>query len=462
MIKTRSVKWIFERLPVNTVLLRHGFPMPTADFQVMLDGVDTNRAFYLVHNSLPFHSGGYAVRTHGLLKGVSQTGLDILGVTRLGYPRDTRKEISPNDLSEEGEFDGVKYHRLLSEHYGLDKQYLNDYLHYNVQSLDRLVRRYRPFVLHGASNFINGATVNYLARKFHLRSIYEVRGLWEITRLSREPQYIRSKSFHQEVRMETEACLYADRVICITAALRDEVVSRGVRPDKITVVPNGVHTNLFVPKAPDVDLAAEIGLSYSDVVIGYVGSVADYEGLDDLLYALRILLDWGHFNVKLLIVGDGAALESCKKQSKRLGLGNNVIFVGRVSFDQVQRYYSLISIAPFPRKSWPVCEMVSPLKPFEAMAMEKCVLVSSVAALTEIVEHGRTGLVYTKGDSGSLAATLRQAIEDRDLRLELGRNARRWVVAHRDWKMLGARVAEIYDDLRVDYISTSRAKLSKG
>jgi glycosyltransferase involved in cell wall biosynthesis len=151
--------------------------------------------------------------------------------------------------------------------------------------------------------------------------------------------------------------------------------------------------------------------------------------------------------MRLLIVGDGAAYQNCVALARELKLGEYVVFTGRVSHDRVEAYYSLVDITPFPRKPVPVCEMVSPLKPFEAMAMGKCVIVSSVAALAEIIGDRSVGFVYEKGSIEDLAQTLARVAADPDLRTQVGEEARRFVVLNRDWGILAQDVMSVYEKL---------------
>jgi glycosyltransferase involved in cell wall biosynthesis len=237
-------------------------------------------------------------------------------------------------------------------------------------------------------------------------------------------------------------------VLTITDALRSEMVGRGVPGHKISVLPNGVDTLRFMPRDRDRELAAELGVGDS-VVIGYVGSVLDYEGIDLLLEAVaRLRARREDFH--LLVVGDGAAYDECVSKRNRLGLQDVSTFTGRVPHDEVERYYSLVDVAPFPRKPLPVCEAVSPLKPFEAMAMGKVPVVSSVAALTEIVEHDENGLVFTKGDVGSLVEVLDRLVGDVELRARLGIAARDWVVRERDWSVLVKYLENVYATIAAD------------
>jgi len=416
----------------------------------------SNRTFYLVYNSLPFHSAGYATRTHGLVAGLREQGFDTSILTRLGYPRMFTKYQEAKFLERE-EIDGVPYLRLDTSVTGLYGKSNRAYIRANIQATLRAISDSRPAIIHGASNFVTGLTAIGVARALGVPSVYEVRGLWEITALSRDPAYGNSLHYAQAVRLETEACLAADKVIAITGALKDELVRRGVPAQKIEVVPNGVDTERFQPRARDAKLSQKLGLRSDHVVVGYVGSILDYEGLDDLLRALRVTIDRGASNLRLLVVGDGAAYQDCLKLSSDLGLQDHAIFTGRIPHHEVEAYYSLIDIAPFARKPLPVCEMVSPLKPFEAMAMGKCVIVSSVAALSEIVGDRPIALVHEKGSIEGLADAIFRLAGDPELRQRIGSAARDFVVTERDWRVLAQRVVHVYESLLADRTQGRRA-----
>ncbi|WP_257291811.1 glycosyltransferase family 4 protein, partial [Endozoicomonas sp. ONNA1] len=179
----------------------------------------------------------------------------------------------------------------------------------------------------------------------------------------------------------------------------------------------------------------------------YVGSMVDYEGLDLLINATEQLRDKGLTGFKVLMVGDGAVKAELELMAQKKQLQDLIIYTGRVPHDEVEDYYSLIDICPFPRKGLPVCEMVSPLKPFEAMAMGKAVVSSDVAALAEIVQDERTGLLHKMDDAEDLADKLQLLIEQPKLREQYGQAAREWVVAERDWKVLAKRVDAVYKRL---------------
>jgi glycosyltransferase involved in cell wall biosynthesis len=272
--------------------------------------------------------------------------------------------------------------------------------------------------------------------------VYEVRGLGEVDRESRDPSYRGSEGYALSVRLETQAATEADAVITITDALRLELIRRGIEPGKIMVVPNGVDTDRFQLEPRDEELAAELGVA-GKTVVGFVGTLVAYEGLDLLLRAsARLAAESDDFRV--LIVGSGTAQQTLHDLSTELGLDRVVTFTGRVPHAEVSRYLSLIDVTPFPRRALPVTEMVSPLKPLESMATGSVVIASSVAALAEMVEDGRTGLVFEKESLDDLTRALRAALDDDALREQLVTNGRAWVEAQRSWTGLSRTVERCY------------------
>ncbi len=430
--------------PSNYQLGKTGFPFPPARTSPAYD-VDPKRVFYLLHNSLPHHSAGYATRTHGLLTELNKLGWDVDGVTRLGYPYDMPGREDMPDVDPHEIVGCVDYYRLLTGRQIEKKNPLFDYTERYTHELLRLAKEERPAIIHAASNHWNGLTAVKTARQLGLPSIYEVRGLWEVTRGSRNAEWAKSNMYKYIARMEADAAKSATTVFAITKALKNELVDRGVEADKITLVPNGVDTTRFTPIARDQQLAAELGVT-GKTVIGYVGSVLDYEGIELMLEAARQMARTRE-DFHVLIVGDGAELERFQDFVADNGLEHVITFTGRVPHEEVERYYSLIDITPFPRLPLPVCEMVSPLKPFEAMAMGKAVVASDVAALAEIVTPELNGLLHAKGSMESLLEQLTRLLDDPELRQRLGAQSRDWVVAERDWSRLAVTIADAYRDL---------------
>jgi glycosyltransferase involved in cell wall biosynthesis/2-polyprenyl-3-methyl-5-hydroxy-6-metoxy-1,4-benzoquinol methylase len=438
---------MIEMLQGELNLLERGFELPGPDTTRAYDRED-KRVLCILHASLPYISNGYSTRSHALLCALRENGWDAQGVTRLGFPVDLNAFASetPRDTSL---VESVPYNHLADARRGYGSRPVDQYLHGYADALVDMATRYRPALLHAASNYLNGVAANAAASRLGLPSIYEVRGFWEITRLSRDPQWQESDQFAMMVRMETEAANKASAVIAITSSLKDELVRRGVNGDKITVVPNGINPSRFSPRPRDLDLAEKLGVQ-DKKVIGYIGSMVDYEGLDLLIQAVTMLKEEGRDGFRVLMVGNGAAYESLKVLTKLNNMENVVLFTGRIPHEEVVSYYSLVDIAPFPRKGIPVCEMVSPLKPFEAMAMGKTVVGSDVAALAEIIKDGETGLLHHKENPEHLAHVLKTLLDDNELCLRLGESGRKWVLRERNWTVLGKRVIDLYTAIMKD------------
>lgn len=401
---------------------------------------EPNTVLYVLHSSLPHSTMGYATRTHGLLQAWRAQGWNVHPLTRPGFPEGATGAEATADV-----VDGITYERIDVGSEPFPHFPIKGRVAQFGKLLGERVERIRPGIIHAASNYRNGLAAIEAAHRYRLPSIYEVRGLWEYTRLAREPGYEASDHFALMQHLETEAALKADRVIVLTNGLKNVLVERGVPESSIVVAPNGVDTSRFVPQPRDTELAGRLGIG-DRTVIGYVGSLLDYEGLDLLVEAAAELAS-RRDDFLVLIVGDGRSRPELEQLVAAHGLEDRIRLTGRVPHDEVERYYSLIDIAPFPRLPVAVTELVSPLKPLEAMGMGKAVVVSDVAALTEMVTDGETGLWFTKGSSQSLAQTLARLLDDDTLRSRLGSTARDWVRTERDWSVPARTIASIYEEL---------------
>ena len=397
------------------------------------------RILYFLHNSLPYSSGGYATRGHGMLQGMRSIGYDMICVTRPGFPVDTTdiksEEVAPLDI-----VDGIPYHRITAPDRKTSAGH--NYIMGAVEQIERVLREFRPELVIAASNHLTSLPPQIAAARLGIPFIYEVRGFWEITRASREPEFLETEIFATLSRLEAISAQGADHVFTLTGGMRDELIARGVDAGKITLLPNSCVPEKFPPQPRDQAIAAKLNIPADVPVIGYIGSFVQYEGLDDLTQAAAILKGRG-LEFRLLLVGNEnvsgqskgpitAAIEAAADEG---GLTDWLIMPGRIPHEEVAAHYSLIDIAPFPRKPQLVTEMVSPMKPLEAMAMEKAVVASSVHALTEMVRDGETGLLFEKGNVEALADTLERLIKDPALRQRLGAAGRQWVETERTWPL---------------------------
>jgi glycosyltransferase involved in cell wall biosynthesis len=402
------------------------------------------RLCYLLHNSLPYSSGGYATRAHGLAHGLKRTGWETIAITRPGYPLEVRPDLDAAEVEPRSVHDAIEYRRLLRAK-RTDRP-VRRYLLDAADEIEAALAELRPQAVMAASNYATALPAMIAARRRGLPFFYEVRGFWEVARKSREPGFEATTAYRVQSMLETTVANGADHVFTLTGSMREEMISRGVSTP-ITLLPNSCDLARFTPRVRDETLAARLGAPPGVVVIGYVGTFVQYEGLENLAEACVHLKRRG-LEFRLLLVGNenpsgverGPIIEDIVRIARTNGIEDWLILPGRVSHDEVEAYYSLIDIAAFPRKPQPVTEMVSPMKPLEALAMEKALVVSSVRALAEMIRDGETGLVFAKGDIGALSDVLARLISDPALRRRLGAAGRAWVAEYRTWDVT-ARIA---------------------
>ena len=242
-----------------------------------------------------------------------------------------------------------------------------------------------------------------------------------------------------------------DAIVTLSESMRTDILERGgIDPDLVTVVPNAVDIARFQPGPRDPGLAASLGIDPGDPVVGYISSFNGYEGIRYLIEAVAVLRERGK-RVRLLLVGDGEDSAELKAIAAETGLlaDGTIVFTGRVPHEAILGYYRMIDVFVVPRTKDRVSRLVTPLKPYEAMAMEKALVVSSVEALREIVVDGETGRTFTAEDATSLADVLEPLLDDPAERARLGTAARAWVATNRTWEQNGVRYRALYDRLGV-------------
>ncbi|WP_340108309.1 glycosyltransferase family 4 protein [Pikeienuella sp. HZG-20] len=401
------------------------------------------RLAYVLQSSLPYIKSGYATRGHGLAQGLRARGLDVICVTRPGFPQVVEALGAPSDAPAADEVDGVAYLRTPPA----GKPHKPGYLARAADILETTLAAQRPEWVMAASPYWNALPALIAARRLGLPFFYEVRGFWEVTRASLEPEYKERKIYGERRELEAAVANAADHVFTLTDAMRRELADRGVALSGVSLLPNACDGARFHPSPADPSLRTQWGLPADTPIIGYVGSFEAYEGLDDLIRAAALVRARGRVFRLLLVGGENPAAPDSGALTRMLdqvaaeeGMADWIVRTGSVPHEQARAFYDLIDIAALPRKPMPVTEMVSPLKPLEAMAMEKAILVSSVDALTEMVEDGVSGVIFEKGDASDMADKLIALIDAPRLRAALGRNARAWVLRERTWDAVAERL----------------------
>ena len=402
---------------------------------------ERGRILYCAHSTGHFNSNGYSTRTAELSLGLRQSGMDVIVAARPGYPWD-----AATDRPAPGAERSVQIIRGVKHVFNPGPSWTEQALdHYWMEATDIYVReaqQARVQAIHAASNHVTAFPALAAARRLGLPFSYEVRGLWEVTEASGKPGWEESERYRLAEKLESYVARNADRVFAITEQVKDELVRRGVDPDRIHLLPNGVDTDRFTPMPPSEAVRTKLQLPAGVPVVGYAGSLVHYEGVSDLLRSFAILKDQG-VEFRAVIVGDGAELGNLRREAATLQLEDLVHFAGRVSAQEVAEYISVFDVMPCPRRRMTVTELVSPLKPLEAMAAGKPMILTDLGPLRTFAgESQERALLAEPSNPQSLAGNLRVLLEDPERRLEMGRRGRLWVLRHRRWSTLARETAQ--------------------
>ncbi|HEV7312887.1 TIGR04063 family PEP-CTERM/XrtA system glycosyltransferase [Sphingopyxis sp.] len=395
------------------------------------------RILHVLDHSLPAHSG-YTFRTRALMKAQAAKGWAVAGVTGVRHP----------DPGPDGEtVDGLTFYR--TPPIAPARAPIREWREIGAlaKRVEALAKEWKPDVLHAHSPVLDGLAALRVGKKLGIPVIYEIRAFWEDAAVGNGTGREGSLRYRLTKHLETHAVKSADAVAVICEGLRGDLIARGIDAHKITVSPNGVDLDLFGDPPPRDDALAEtLGLAAEDAVIGYIGSFYDYEGIDDLIAAMPALVAVQP-RARLLLVGGGPMEGALKAQAAASPAAAHIHFVGRVPHTEVERYYSLIDILAYPRKKMRLTDLVTPLKPLEAMAQGKLVAASSVGGHRELIEDGVTGTLFAPDDPAAIADALARLLENRAMWPERRRTARIFVETHRNWSSNILRYEPVYQRL---------------
>lgn len=404
-----------------------------------------NRILHLLKESLPYEEVGYTLRSHYSLLAQAGEGYEPVVVTSLGFPR----RIDVHEFPEVEVIDEIPYRRV--DHgpsYPFAELPFDIYMSDYAAAVARTVPEIRPAIIHAGSGYRGYETALVglaLKRRFGIPMVYDVRSYLESTWTSDVNVAEHGEHYERRFASEVRCMTDADIVLTIAETMREEIVSRGIDEAKVRVVPNAVRLEHFQPRPKDPELVAKYRLE-DTVVVGYISNLGAREGIHHLIEATALLSRAG-VELKCLIVGDGPERESLQRLAIDLGVADRVIVAGPVPHAEIANHYALIDVFVVPRRDDRAARLVTPLKPFEAMAMERPLLTADLPALVEIAKPDERGMIFRSGDSESLAAQLRILVEDPSLRARLGSAGRRWVETERTWASNGRRYRAIYDEL---------------
>ena len=396
----------------------------------------TLRILHVFDHSLPLHSG-YTFRSANILREQRKLGWETLHITS---PKQINCTLAEEDA------DGLHFYRT-QQPKGLASRLpvLNQwaFMRATEQRLLGLAKTLKPDILHAHSPVLNAWPAIHVGEKLGIPVVYEIRAFWEDAAVDHGTQSEGGIRYRLTKALETAAVRRANQVVTICQGLREDLIARGIPNAKIGVVPNAVDIEHFsLSSGPDPELKSRLGLADCRV-IGFLGSFYAYEGLDLLIAALPGILAKAP-DVRLLLVGGGPQEANLKAQAAALGLTDKVVFVGRVPHAEVSRYYDLVDLLAYPRHPMRLTELVTPLKPLEAMAQGHLLIASDVGGHKELISDGQTGVLFRAGDSEDLAIKTLATLALADHGAAIRANGRSFVERERNWARSIANYKTIY------------------
>jgi glycosyltransferase involved in cell wall biosynthesis len=410
-----------------------------------LEPASKRRILHVLKSAAPERWSGFTIRTLQDLRAQRDAGLEPIVVTQLGWPR----EVGVSEVPERVEFEGFEQRYLDRGPAYRPRSLPPDVaIQDNAEAFAPVVRDVRPAILHVHSGYRGGELVLAalaLRQRFGIPVVYEVRGLFEAV-WSSDPRFSESAElYRRRLDLETRLLREVDGACVISEALLEDIVGRGIDRSKLTLIPNGIDPSALDRAERDPALRARLGLD-GRLVAGYLGNLDHWrEGIDVLLRALAALRSRGREDIGVLVVGEGTRRAELEALARELGLAGRAVFTGRVPHDQVAQYYSQMDLFVNPRVDERAARLITPLKPYEAMALGLPVLVSDLPALREIVDPPRRGAVAPPADVTALAAEIARLLDDPAERVRLGEAGRDWVRRERTWGANGPRYRAAYE-----------------
>lgn len=394
------------------------------------------RILHVLDHSIPLQSG-YTFRTRAILEQQHKLGWETFHVTSVKQGETSADKEVVDDLT---------FYRTKQSGSFL---YKLPVVHQYATILDLEKRLYEvasnlmPDVIHAHSPSLNGVAALRVGKKLNIPVVYEIRAFWEDAAVDHGTTTEDSLRYKITRAIETHVVKNAGHVTCICEGLRQDLIKRGIDGKKVTLIPNAVHPDQFEFDQPgDADLLDKLNL-IDKTVLGFIGSFYAYEGLDLVLNALALVKEKIP-NIHLLLIGGGPQEENLKQQVKDLNLVDTVTFTGRVPHNEVQNYYNLVDILVYARHKMRLTDLVTPLKPLEAMAQGKIFIASDVGGHKELIEDGVNGTLFKAEDKDSLIEAIEKLVSNKDSWQQLKLNGRKFVEEVRCWKNSVANYKDIY------------------
>ncbi len=343
------------------------------DFDVIhkkeLDYTPVGHVLYISASSLLNSLNGYANRSHQIAKSIVEQGNTV---TLLSFATKTIDELKERRI-----IDGVEYVTYYFSPQELQSGIISN-SYYLSQFIETEARRNKSSVIHAGSNYENALPGFVASKKVGIPFIYEARGLWHYTKATLQADWQESERFKLAEKMEKLLMERADVVFSISSQLRNFITKKySIEPSKVFLLKNSVPSLIGEFHKPQK--------KSEPFILGYLGSLTGYEGVDSLLEALSLAKKSAH-SIKLRIGGEGVQRQGLEIHAKKLNLSTEVEFLGTINRDQIDDFYEQVDLMVYPRKSSQLTELIPPMKVLEPACFQTLTLTSNLAPIVEICE----------------------------------------------------------------------------
>ncbi|MBF0611488.1 MAG: glycosyltransferase [Magnetococcales bacterium] len=390
----------------------------------------TIRVLHLLDHSWPLRSG-YAVRSQAILRTQVAAGFQVALLTSGKHPAQEEKD---------GEQEGITYFRTPYGGATHGWQQLGGMVTSTARRLLAVCQEWGPQILHAHSPALMGLVANWVGWRLNLPVVYEIRAFWEDAAVCHGTTTAHSLRYWLTRQLETRVVAQAEGVVAICQGIHDDLLQRGLPANKLVVAGNGAEP------VDDTSPAPLFCQPTNSITLGYLGSLYHYEGLHLLLEALALLRNHTP-RLQLCIMGEGPEKENLQQQARQLGIAGSVDFLPARQQEEACQTYRQLDICVFPRLASRLTQLVTPLKPLEAMAHQRLVIASDVGGHKELIRHGETGLLVPADNPHSLATTL-QAVSQHSANYALiPPAAQQYIRHHRTWQRQLTATLHLYDSL---------------
>lgn len=440
-IETDTAKKIRFSLNQKKMWLQDGYDLDeiAKHFQdVNYSGIIPGKILYFVHSDLPYITSGYTIRTQSVIKSLKKGGLEVEVASRWGFPKD-RLDFDETIVTTDDYIDeyGIK-HNFDESELGMREFHNSEYLRRATASLIKKCKEIKPSVIISASDHVTGLIGLITSRVLNIPFFYEMRGLWAYTRATNNVNYIESVDYALRMRFEKQCAYNADRVIAISDGLKKTIIGWGINEKKISILPNGISKESI--------LDTKLKKKKEKLVIGYIGSVVPYEGLMSTLKSLKIIKERKGICPKLIIAGDGTERENLEKFTHLNDLGNDVEFLGKIKYENIDIFYNSVDSIILPRLSTKVTDIVPPLKPLEGIGRKKIIISSDIKTHREIFDNINNSFQFVQGNVNSQVEEIIRLMEYKGSFREIIDESLDFILRERNYQeMIKCIIAELFE-----------------